>query len=587
MKLDIENKILFPFMTLLLLSITILGIVSYWNGYQLLTENQSKNLEKELNRSLIYINQLDEDVLDGLITNDIAKNKAIEYFNKIDGNGLVIIENQDIIINNYNKELFNKDYIFNKDRGLINNDKIMVAFATHNKWNWKIIYCIDKNIFSNELMGIQKGTLLIAIIFLVISMEATILIAYNISKPIKKLADTCNRIASGNLKEQIKINRNDEIGILADAFDNMMYKLKVNTKKLIKMKNFNDDILRSTLTGIITIDKEENIVSINKAAEKIAEKNMGEKDNIYNSLIKQLKDTLNTERNINSIYEFNKGENDKLYLDVTTSLLETEDGKISGAICSINDITERKIIENKIERVDRLTSVGQLAAGLAHEIRNPLSGIRMSIQVLKRRLLRDDSQSNRELFDGTLYEIDRMNRLITDLLNFAKPHLPKYEIVNIMNVLDRAKKLVSKAAEKKGVKINTIINAKNVLLNIDAEQIEQVFINIITNSINAVKENGNLDIRIYELNNAKDDLLIIEFKDNGCGIKEEHISKIFNPFFTTNSEGTGLGLSVVHNLVTENKGEIQVESKINIGTTISLKFPMYGGDFNEEKNTSN
>ncbi len=587
MKLDIENKILLPFMTLLLLSITILGVVSYLDGYQLLTKNQSRNLKKSLNHSLIYIDQLNQDVENELITIDIARNKAIEYFNRIDEKGLIIIENQNVIINNYNKELFNRESILQKDKGVISQDKTMVVFDTYKEWDWKIIYCIDKDIFSSELIGIQKGTLLIAIIFLVISMEATILIAYNISKPIKKLADTCDRIASGNLKEQIKINRNDEIGILADAFDNMIYKLKVNRKKLLKMKDFSDDILRSTLTGIITIDKEGNIVSINKSAEKMLKKNLYIKNNIYNNLIKQLKDTLNTEENINNIYEFDKNKENKLYLDVTTSLLKTEDAKISGAICSINDITERKIIENKIERLDRLTSVGELAAGLAHEIRNPLSGIKMSIQVLKRRLCKDDSQSNKELFDGTLYEINRMNRLITDLLNFAKTHVPKYKVVNIIDVLDRAKKLVRKSAEKKGVEINTIIKAENVMLNVDIEQIEQVFINIITNSINAISEKGNLDIRVYELKNAKENLLVIEFEDNGCGIKDEHIDKIFNPFFTTDSKGTGLGLSVVHNLVTENKGQINVKSKVDIGTTISLKFPIHGGDTDEEKNTSN
>ncbi|MTI68325.1 MAG: HAMP domain-containing protein [Firmicutes bacterium] len=559
MKLDIENKILFPFMILIMLSIIVLGMVSYLNGYHLLLDTKERHIKEELKESIIYIEDLNERITKGEIKIKNAKKEAINYFERVDKKGIFIIQNgnkildnsEDIKINNFN------------DKGKIEKEEVIYIYERFKPWNWIIGYELKKDIFSKELLDMQKDTLLIAIIFLVISMEATILIAYNISRPIKMLADTCNKIAKGDLKEKIHLTRKDEIGVLARAFNNMIYQLQLNTKKLLKMKNFNEDILNNTSTGMITTDREGNIISINKSAQKIILKDKSKKEEINKSLKKQVNKTIKLEEEINDVYEYALGDNE-LFIDVTTSLLKTEDSKFSGVICSFNDITNRKRIEKRMEKVNRLTSTGQLAAGLAHEIRNPLSGMRMSVQILKRRL-NNDKNSNKELLDGTLYEIDRINRLVSDLLNYAKPHHPEYEKIDGAFILKRSLELLRKNYEKKDIKINININDKSYIY-VDKAQIEQVFINILANAINAMDKEGVLNIN---MDIDSKNYLKIEIKDNGCGISKKNISKIFDPFFTTDSKGTGLGLSVVHKLVVENKGLIKVNSKFN------LEFPHF------------
>jgi PAS domain S-box-containing protein len=594
MKMDIENKILIPFLILVILPIIILGIVSYWGGYQILVNNQIESYTTRLNDIVSFIDILNEQVEKDFITREDAKTKIINHSQIVGKKDLFIIEGNKLVFDNFNnktylpKELINK--ITEKKEGTIKNKDIIVILDNYNKWDWIIGYKVAKNKFTEDLLGIQKYTLLVAIIFLIFSVESTILVAHNISKPIRSLADRCNNISLGNFKGKIHIQRRDEIGILANAFNNMLDKLQNSTDKLIEMKKFNEDILRNISTGIITTDKEGNIKLINEAATKILGYKVkwpNKSDYIIKTLLNQLKTTIDTQRTIHNMYDFKKENKSKMYLDVTTSLLKTEEGYINGAICNFNDITERKKIENRMERMNRLASLGQLAAGLAHEIRNPLAGMKTSVQVLKNRLKKTVSESTLELFSGILYEIDRLNNLITELLDFAKPHFPKCEVVNIMEILKRALDLTRKAMDEKSIKTDIMVKATDLIVFVDKAQIEQVFLNIITNAVRAMDLQGTLNIIIDDHYDQKNDFLIIEFRDNGCGINQENIEKIFDPFFTTDSQGTGLGLSVVHNLIAENNGEIEVESSVGVGTSFKIKLPMSVGGLYEEKNTYN
>ncbi|MFZ5966234.1 MAG: ATP-binding protein [Bacillota bacterium] len=587
LKLDIENKILIPFMVLIILSITSLGVVSYWNGYRLLTDNQKKNMKDNLMENIAWVETLNEEVEDKTLSLEEAKERAVEYYTKLEQPGLVILENHEILINHFQPGDSALQNILgeiqrNESKGIVETKQLFFTYTTYNPWGWTMGYGLNKNIFSEELVARQKYNLLVVIISLIVSMQATILIAYNLSKPIKILADACNRIAKGNMEEKIFIKRKDEIGVLAHSFNNMISKLQKNTSKLMEIKQFNEDILRNVSTGIITIDRNGNIISMNHTAEEMLQYDIRWQDGderLEEVLIAQLKDTIGIEKTINHVYAFQEQQNkDMLYLDVTTSLLKTEEQRISGAICNFNNITERKKIEKKIERVNRLTSVGQLAAGLAHEIRNPLAGMKTGMQVLKKRLSTPEEVSNENLFNGVLYEIDRLNNLITDLLDFAKPRLPNYEAANVMEILHKSLYLTKKAATEKQIKINIMENAKNLNIFVDKGQIEQVFLNIVANALRAMDRNGTLNIILENYFYQKGQFVSVEFHDNGCGIGPEDLEKIFDPFYTTYPQGTGLGLSVVHKLVTENNGEIEVESKLNIGTIFKIRFPIHGGD---------
>ena len=312
-----------------------------------------------------------------------------------------------------------------------------LVYDKFQKWNWTFIIAIDKTDFMNELLEIQKYILLMAIIFLVLSMQSIIFIAHNISKPIKKFAEVCKRIEIDNLQEKIDINRSDELGILANSFNNMIDQLNTSAEEIMEMKKYNDDILKNVSIGIMTTDKTGSLLTINETGENIIEKYKKD-ESILIEMKKQTIQTINEQRNISTIITINKiAENNSIYFDVSTSLLKKENDEISGAICCFNDITKRRTLENNIVRVNRLASVGQFAAGLAHEIRNPLTGIKTSIQVIRSRMINTNEASNLELADGITYEIDRINSLITDLLDFSKPKQAYHEKESVVILLKK------------------------------------------------------------------------------------------------------------------------------------------------------
>ena len=588
MRIDIENKILIPFMILIILSIFTLGIVSYWNGYQLLLKNEVENSFQNLKEMLFFADYIHKEVEARELTEEEGKRVVLDYYKRLEKENLVIFDGHNFVLNGFNEDEAEVrvmiEEALNSNQQPLYVENYIFIYRKYDPWNWTLGYRLNKGIFSHEVLEGQKYVLLLAIISLIFSMQAAIFISHNISNPIRLLVDVCDKIAQGSFQEKIEIKRKDEIGMLANAFNNMLYRLQENRKKLMKITQLNEDILRNISTGIITTDQQGQILSINQAAKDFFTESGGKSinNNIKEKLLYQLSETINTSKNINHVHIFdNIQEGNKIYLDATTSLFKTDEGFISGAICNFNDISERKKIENNMETLDRLTSVGQLAAGIAHEIRNPLAGMKTSIQVLKNRLCKEETDSNERLFNGVLYEIDRINHLITDILDFAKPRIPKYEKTDLLKILNRALDLIKKTADENNIEINLVNHCSNPLVYVDKAQIEQVFLNIIKNALKAINREGELNIIINTHRGEKGCFVVVEFHDNGCGIEPQNFEKIFNPFFTTSPEGTGLGLSVVYELVNGNHGEVVVHSVVNVGTKFKVKFPMYGGDSNE------
>lgn len=584
MKLDIENKILIPFMTLAILPIIILGIVSYWNGYQLLLNDKTQHLESSLIESIAYIETINEDVDNNLLTLQQAKIKALKYFQDIKKEeSMIILEGDECLFNNTQFDINQIERIISTDvKNVVNKNESHLLFVhdAFDEWNWTIILGIDKSIFSDELLRIQKYIVLIAVIFLVISMQAIIFIAHSISKPIKKFAEICKKIEIDNLKEKININRSDEIGILANSFNNMIDQLNTSTEELIRIKKFNEDILKNIYIGIMTTDKNGHLLTINETGNAVLNQYNNSND-ILDALNQQIHKTIKEKRNINRVISLNgviKGKT--IYFDVSTSLLRIENNEINGAICSFNDITRRKTLENNIVRVDRLASVGQFAAGLAHEIRNPLTGIKTSIQVIKNRITGNNEDSSIELIDGMSYEIARINNLIAELLDFSKPKKTNQEKADIIDILQKSLDLTKESMTRKGITVQMDNMTDNTTVLVDVGQAEQIFINIIANAIDAIDKAGYIHIKIEALMD-KIPMILITFKDNGGGMDEDTIERIFDPFYTTKSKGTGLGLSVVSKLIEENNGKIEVESTKNVGTTFKVYLPLYLEDRNE------
>ena len=272
---------------------------------------------------------------------------------------------------------------------------------------------------------------------------------------------------------------------------------------------------------------------------------------------------------INLSQKFNKD----IYYHEDIELLTTLSNQTSIAIENARLYEGLKKSKSYMRRADRLASLGTLAAGLAHEIRNPLVAIKTFTQLLPERF--EDEEFRNHFTHIASAEVDRISSLITELLDFARPSDPKLAYEDINGILDGMILLVSTETKKKQINIIKNYAPDLPLIQIDREQIKQVFLNILLNSIEATPERGNVIVKTRSFVKPEGESYIqVEFTDTGRGIPAEHLEDIFTPFFTTKDKGSGLGLSISHQIVQDHRGYIDVESELNKGSSFFVNLPL-------------
>lgn len=237
----------------------------------------------------------------------------------------------------------------------------------------------------------------------------------------------------------------------------------------------------------------------------------------------------------------------------------------------IRDVTEVRAMENQLKQSEKLAAVGTLAAGIAHEIRNPLAGISGSIQMLSQD---STDPTQRKLMDIVLREIDRLNLLITEFLDYAKPEKAPDKVINLAQVMDEIVAHTQRHPDA-SANLKWAVELKPVNILGFPEKLKQAFLNIIINSIQAMKTvpSPSLDIRLF----SDEKYAILQIKDSGSGMSEETKKKMFEPFHTTKPKGTGLGLAITHKILETHRAEIEVKTALNIGTEFIIKFPLAKG----------
>ena len=223
----------------------------------------------------------------------------------------------------------------------------------------------------------------------------------------------------------------------------------------------------------------------------------------------------------------------------------------------------------QVKRADRLSAVGQLAASLAHEIRNPLGSIEGATNIIRSPATSD------EIREGSLNiiqkECQRLNRLLTNLLDFARPRQPEFRAVDLSRLIDSIFALVGPNAQLQHVALKKTVLHAPAALESDPEQLKQVLLNLVINAVQAMPNGGELEVGIDQ----RDGEAIISVKDQGTGITEENMDRIFDPFFTTKEAGTGLGLSVAHQVISQHGGHIEAERNPDSGMTFSISLPVH------------
>jgi two-component system, NtrC family, sensor histidine kinase HydH len=242
--------------------------------------------------------------------------------------------------------------------------------------------------------------------------------------------------------------------------------------------------------------------------------------------------------------------------------LEASSEKLAKANRDLQDSFEQ------VKRADRLSAIGQLSASLAHEIRNPLASIDGAANLI------ESAQTSDEMRRGSLAiihkEIQRLNRLLTNLLDFARPRKPEFQTMEPGRLFDAIINLTGHSAEQKGISISKDVPSSVPALECDPEQMKQVILNLTINAVQAMTDPGQIVLAAQQ-NGAS---VVISVRDQGPGIPEEDLDKIFDPFFTTKDAGTGLGLSVVHQIVTQHGGTVTAQRNPERGMTFSLALPL-------------
>ncbi|CUS80567.1 PAS domain S-box-containing protein [Candidatus Kryptonium thompsonii] len=261
----------------------------------------------------------------------------------------------------------------------------------------------------------------------------------------------------------------------------------------------------------------------------------------------------------------------RIIVNLSRSLIKDENGEILGSIAIVKDVTKVKELEKQIQHSDKLALIGQIAAGIAHEIGTPLNVISGNAEYIMMEM--GENNPYKEELETIISQAERIANLIKQLLEFARPKKPNYTKINVNHEISHVVELLKHQFEKSNIKLNLKFSENIPDIYADCSQIHQVFLNIIMNAIQAINQNGLIEIETF----LRDGYVNIKFKDNGIGILPEHIDKIFEPFFTTKEagKGTGLGLAVSKRIIDEHNGKVEVESTPGKGTIFTVKFPAY------------
>jgi len=350
--------------------------------------------------------------------------------------------------------------------------------------------------------------------------------------------------------------------------------------ELEQLKIDTDFILNNMSSGILVVNTDRVVVTMNPAAEEIL--GVDQKDvmmtNIEDSLhsrapelIRVLLDALNEEKSkYRHEITISAGE-DSTPLGTSISLLLDADGAKRGAISVFQDLTEVQEMRDRIRKADRLAAIGELSAGIAHELRNPLASISGSIEMLFNELKL--SGENKRLMELIMRESDRLDCIIADFLEYARLRPPRKRMISISNCLEEVLVLLKNNVEKSSrVEFEFENHASEIHVNVDDEQLRQVFTNLAVNSCEAMRADGGR-LRIVA-GQEEAGWVSVTFFDRGPGIDEEDVDRLFEPFFTTKDGGTGLGLAIANRIIAAHGGTIGFKNRLDGGAEFTVVLPV-------------
>lgn len=353
-------------------------------------------------------------------------------------------------------------------------------------------------------------------------------------------------------------------------------KLEERAIQLINVQDYTQSILRSITSGVLTVGPDASIATANPAAERIL--GMSEFEMVPRSLAAVFKDDGGLSEDVQKVLSGRlplalrettlvTATGTEVHAQASTSRMRAVGGAVLGAVVTIEDVSEIKALTEQLIRADRLAAMGELTAGVAHEVRNPLGVIKASVQLLED--AGGDETRIHNASDVIKQEIDRLDKVIKALLDFGRPSTPTLLPLDLHDVIQDIVLFTQRFAKQSDVRIETNFSENLPKVLGDPDQLKQVFLNLVTNAVQAMEvTGGTIGIETCRAG----DYVQVQVADDGPGISPEDLGKVFDPFFTKRAEGTGLGLTIVHRIIDDHGGHIEVESSPD-GTRFTVSLP--------------
>ena len=543
-RISIENKILIPFVCISLITVVCFCFILYHVEYKI-------KMESETGHARALAEYIKSDIDDGGYWEDPSA-LLEKYGQTYRGDSLFIYDNSGV-------RLFGR-----REPG---EHEIVLEDSRDNRLGWRIVYSLDRQALHENFIEEQRYMILAAVAMLIIIVQASVLIAYNISAPIRDLSEVCSRVSqapdsSQDLDRQY-IRRRDELGQFAEAFQSMLESQRIYTAELSRMKALNESIVENLPLGVVVYDRSGQEVFRNARAGVMLGREQ-ELDASGRSLGGLLQEMVRRNDILPPPARMTDPKGKCRDYEFGCWRLDASGVSNWGVLCTIDDVTYKKHMEEKVSRDEKLAYAGQLAARVAHEARNPLAGIRAGLQVIGRKLTEEREQMlSREM----VREVDRVNLLIENLLNLARKRESEKTTVNLSTLCDELLMLYYKVAENKGITLSVEM-AGELWLFADEQELRQILINLINNSIKALPKGGAVSIQ----GQPTEDGVLVQISDNGVGMEPESLERVLQ------GEGGGLGLSIVQQLLGQNGGTLHLHSEQGQGTTVELRFRGTGGE---------
>ncbi|PAF28211.1 ATP-binding protein [Paenibacillus sp. 7516] len=460
--------------------------------------------------------------------------------------------------------------------------KSFIPIFTPNEASYVISIVMDYKQISSMVSEQLVSHASISLVLLEIVIFGSYLLAGYITRPIQSILGKVNDVADGHFDFRLKVRRKDELGQLANRINAMIRNLGHYTNRLKQMYEENravkehlESIINQTADAIHITDLDGKVLRVNRAFEQLYGWRSREVENRRLKIIPPEAEEEMKQQHAQLIEGLSITSNETVWMkkdgtrvevSVSTAPVRDELGEITALISVSRDITSRNRMEELLRRSEKLTTVGQLAAGVAHEIRNPLTTLRGFLQ-----LQQETNKLNHRHLDLMLSELDRINLIVGEFLILAKPQAVHFQERDIRFILGDVISLLDSQAHLHGVEFVLNASSDSAMVHCEENQLKQVFINLLKNGMEAMPNGGSIRIRLdhdEELNRVR-----IEIKDEGIGIPEEMMPKLGEPFFTNKESGTGLGLMVSQRIIQSHKGMMDIKSVMNKGTTVIIDLP--------------